>query len=128
MRYLSLLLFLTSIACAADVSGKWTGTLEAAGEDGRPVAIPAYMEFTQTGNAIQGAVSKDAEHRYAIEKGKIDGDQIAFEFTAPEGDEDSAFVHKVKLAMTGEGRLEGEMQFEAEGNKVVAKLKLTRTK
>ncbi|HEV8041408.1 MAG TPA: hypothetical protein VGP62_21215 [Bryobacteraceae bacterium] len=126
--YAVAVLFLAQFLNAADVSGKWSGSLEGKGEDGSAISVPARMEFKQTGEAITGSVGKDSAHEYAINKGKIADDQITFEFTAPEGDEDSAFIHRVKLAVVSEGRLEGELQFEVEGNKVAAKLKLTRDK
>jgi hypothetical protein len=113
INYAVLVLFLVRLVNAADVSGKWRGSLEGQGEDGATVAIPAHAELKQAGGAITGTVWKDASHVYAIEKGKIGGNQINFEFTAPEG---------------SEGRLEGEIQFEVEGAKVAGKLKLTRDK
>ena len=121
-------LFLVNWLSAADVAGKWSGSLEGKGEDGSTISVPAHLELKQAGEAITGTVGKDSAHEYAIAKGKIEGTQITFEFTAPEGDEDSAFVHRVKLAVVSEGRLEGELQFEVEGNKVAGKLTLTRNK
>jgi hypothetical protein len=126
--YAVAVLFLVQLLNAAYVTGKWSGTLEGKGDDGSAISVPAHMEFKQAGEAITGSVGKDSGHEYAINKGKIADNQITFEFTAPEGDEDSAFIHRVKLAVLGEGRLEGEFQFEVEGNKVAAKLKLTRNK
>ena len=125
-NYAAALLFLAQFLNAADVTGKWSGSLEAKGEDGSAIAVPAHMELKQAGEAITGTVGKGSAHEYAIQKGKMDGNQITFEFTAPEGDEDSAFVHRVKLAVVSEGRLEGDLQFEVEGTKVAGKLTLTR--
>ena len=125
--YATTTLLLTALVQAADVSGKWTGTLEGQGPDG-PISVPANMEFKQTGQTITGSVWKDTDHQFAIDKGKIDGSQITFEFTAPEGgDESSGFLHRVKLTLVAENKLEGELNFEVEGNKVAAKLKLAKT-
>jgi hypothetical protein len=125
-KYAVAALFLVQFLNAADVDGKWSGTLEAKSEDGSNVAVPAHVELKREGDAITGTVWKEAGHGYTIDKGKIEGKQINFEFTAPEGDEDSAFIHRVKLAIVSEGRLEGELQFDVEGTKVAGKLTLVR--
>jgi hypothetical protein len=126
--YAVVVLFLAQFLNAADVNGKWRGSLEGKGEDGSAISVPAHLELKQAGSSITGTLWKEAGHEYVIEKGKIEGNQINFEFTAPEGDEDSAFVHRVKLAVVSEGHLEGELQFEVEGDKVAGKLKLERDK
>ena len=86
---------------------------------------PGDVALLRTG---WGALWNDAGRRFTIEKGKIEGNQITFEFTAPEGDEDSTLVHRVKLTVVSETKLEGEIQFEAEGAKVSGKLTLARDK
>ena len=127
-NYAAAVLLLAPFLSGADVSGKWNGSMEGKGEDGSTISVPAHLELKQAGEAITGTVGKDSAHEYAIAKGKIEGTQITFEFTAPEGDEDSAFVHRVKLAVVSEGRLEGELQFEVDGTKVAGKLTLMRDK
>ncbi len=121
-------LFLALGLSASDVTGKWSGSLEGKGEDGAAVQVEVHADLKQADGAITGMVWKEAERQFALEKGKIEGDRISFEFTAPEGDENSAITHRVKLSMTGNGRLEGEVQFEIEGTPVAGKLTLLRDK
>jgi hypothetical protein len=114
---------------AADVSGKWSGSLEIKTPDGKTAALPAYAEFKQEGASVTGAVWKEADDQFPVEKGKIDGNRITFEFLAQEGSEDSKpLVHSVRLAVVGETQLQGQMEFEDGGNKVTAKLTFTRDK
>ena len=111
---------------AADVSGKWSGSLEFKPPDGQSQIVPAYAEFKQKGDSVTGAVWKDAEDQFRIQKGKIDGNRITFEFTAPEGSEDSALIHTVQLTVVSETQLQGEMEFENGGSKFTAKLTFKR--
>jgi hypothetical protein len=122
-----LLLLLSAIpVMAGDISGKWSGSLEFKGADGQAQTIPAHADFRQRGDALTGTVWKDADHQFSIEKGKIDGSTITFEFKAPEGEEDSTLIHTVTLTAPNENRLEGEVSFEAGENKLTGKLALTR--
>lgn len=111
---------------AANVSGKWSGSLEFKDPEGHAQTIPAHAEFKQQDQIVTGAVWKEAGHEFRIENGKVEGDRITFEFKAPEGEEDSVLVHTVTLAVTGEGQLQGEVAIEAEGNRMIGKLVLTR--
>ncbi|HLK20125.1 MAG TPA: hypothetical protein VKT81_14305 [Bryobacteraceae bacterium] len=119
--------FLTQFLNAADISGVWSGTIEGENE-GAAVSIPAHAELKQSGNSVTGKMWKEDGAVYPIEKGKIERDQIALEFTAPEGDPNSSYIHHIKLTRVSENRLEGTLEFEVEGTKVAAKLTLVRNK
>lgn len=119
---------ITPLVSAADVSGKWSGSLEIKTPDGQAMSFPAFADFKQQGTSLSGNVWKDAEDKFVIKKGKVTGDRITFEFTAPEGSEDSALVHTVRLTVASEAQLQGEMEFEHEGTKATAKLTFTRDK
>ena len=125
-RQLFFLLLFAIPVMAADISGKWSGSLEFKDADGQAQTVPAHAEFKQDGDALAGAVWKEAGHQFSIEKGKIDGNTITFEFRAPEGEEDSTLVHTVTLTAPSETRLEGEVAFEAGGNMMTGKVALTR--
>src|SRR5215470_11018329 len=120
------LLLWAPIASATDVSGKWTGSLEFKSPDGDAQTVPAHVEFKQQNKTIIGSVWKDAEHQFRIDNGKIEGNRITFEFSAPEGEEDNILIHKVSLTVMNAAELEGQVEFEAGGNKLTGKLKLTR--
>ena len=63
MRVLScilLLLALAMTAAAADVTGKWSGTLAMIGADGKPEAPnSAYMIVKQSGSTLTGSGGPD---------------------------------------------------------------------
>jgi hypothetical protein len=123
------ILLLASMASAADVTGKWTGSLEGKDPDGEAVVIPAHAELKQQGDSVTGKAWKEIEHQYSIEKGKIEGNRITFEFKAPEGSEDAEpLVHTVRLTVVGEDQLQGELEIPMEGGKMTGKLTLTREK
>jgi hypothetical protein len=122
------LLLVAPLASAANVSGNWTGSLEFKSPEGDAQRIPAHAEFKQLDKAITGSVWKDAEHQFRIENGKIEGNNMTFEFNAPEGDEDNMLVHKASLTMTSPTQMEGKVEVEADGNRLTGKLTLTRDK
>jgi hypothetical protein len=85
MKYFSVvvgLLLLTGFAFAADIDGKWSGTIT--GMD-----IPIEFKFKAEGEKLTG-VHIINEQETAIENGKIDGDKISFSVTLDFG----KFEHK----------------------------------
>ena len=127
-RLVLFMLLMTPFLMAADVSGRWSGSLEIKTPDGQTQSIPAYAEFKQNGDSVTGAVWKESDDQFRIEKGRIENDRITFEFTAPKGSEDSALVHTVRLTVVGENQLQGELEFENGGTKFTAKLTFKRDK
>jgi len=122
-------LLLTPLASAADVTGKWSGSLEAKDPNGEAVVIPAHADLKQQGDSVTGKVWKEIERQFSIEKGKIEGNRITFEFKAPEGSDDSELlVHRASLSVEGGNQLQGEIEFAMEGDKMTGKLTLTREK
>ena len=119
-------LLLVPFVNAADVSGNWTGSLEFNNPEGDTQSAPAQAELKQLGNSLTGKVWKEAGHEFPIAKGKIEGNQVTFQFTAPEGEPDSALVHSVKLTLVSPTQLRGLLEFEAGGQKMSCKLTLTR--
>ena len=51
----TLLLLLTPLVRAVDLSGKWTGTLEFKAEHGHVQSVPAYAELKQQGDSLSEA-------------------------------------------------------------------------
>ena len=106
------------ILSAADITGKWTGTLgPVGGEEGSP----ALLELKQTGTEITGSVGPDESQRHTITKGSIDGNKVALEVTA-EG-------RSIKMNLVLEGdHLKGELVMTSGGQSRTAKLDVTRAK
>ena len=70
-------LFLLAVsAFAADVDGKWTGSIDAGGQ-----TIPVAFTFKADGAALTGTTTGPDGAEVAIKDGKIDGANISFNVT-----------------------------------------------
>lgn len=128
LRAMAILLCLTTLALAADVSGKWSGTLEFKGDDGQSQTVPAYAELKQQNGTLVGTVWKEDGQRFEIEQGRVAGNEISFTFKAPEGEEEEVLVHSVKLNTMSPTQMQGTLEFDAGGQKFAGKLTFTREK
>jgi hypothetical protein len=118
MRKLFLTFFALALsALAADVSGKWTGTVVVDTDNARSV----FLILKQNGSQITGSAGYTADEQVPIENGKVDGDTITFEVTT----EDS--MYKIKLVSDGEG-MKGTVDFKHGDDSHTLKLALTRVK
>jgi hypothetical protein len=123
------ILLLAPLVSAADVTGKWSGSLEGKVPDGEAITVQTHAELKQQGDSVTGKVWKETEHQYSIEKGKIEGNRITFEFKAPEGSDDAEpLVHTVRLTVVGEDQLQGEVEIPMDGGKMTGKLTFAREK
>ena len=113
----TLLLLLTPLVHAADISGKWTGRLEFRAGDGQVQSVPAYADLKQQGNTLTGKLWKEADQQFVIEEGKIVGSEISFVFNAPEGEDEQTILHSVKLALVSPTQMQGTLEFGAGGQK-----------
>ncbi|HXH48345.1 MAG TPA: hypothetical protein VNM47_03145 [Terriglobia bacterium] len=80
MRYLQglwivLLMFVATSAWAADVSGKWTGSmvLNAGRTD------PANVQLKQNGKVVSGTMGPSDEKQFPLSSGRVDGDMVTIE-------------------------------------------------
>lgn len=113
-----LLAFCVMTAAAADVSGKWTGTLTP--EEGDP--SQGTLILKQTGDTVTGTGGPADGEQMAISNGKIDGDRVTFDIQHPNG-----MTLKMSLVLSGD-TLKGDVVFTREGQTMKAKLELTRAK
>ncbi|HEV2688878.1 MAG TPA: hypothetical protein VGV35_09995 [Bryobacteraceae bacterium] len=113
-------LLLSSIALLADVTGKWTGSFDVTGPDGQVQANTAFLDLKQDGNALTGTAGPNESEQMAIRAGKIDGNKITFE-VAPE----NGPLIKFDLLLA-EDHIKGSASGEHEGQKLTAKLDVTR--
>jgi hypothetical protein len=123
-----LLLLVTAYALAVDVSGKWNGSLEFKGEDGRTQSAPAHADLKQQASTVNGKIWKEQGQQFEIEQGQVTGDEISFKFHAPEGEDEQILIHSVKLTLVSPTQLQGTLEFDAAGQKVSGKLTFTREK
>ncbi len=120
--------FLAGFAMA-DVSGKWRGSAEFKTPEGESMVVPISAEFKQQDKSVNGTTGKEGEEQYPIEKGQIDGGKLSFEFTAPEGDEESGQrKYTLRLNVISESQLQGEFEFLTNGTKMTGKVTLARAK
>jgi len=70
------LLFLAASAFAADVDGKWTGSVNTPNGD-----IPVTFQFKADGAMLTGSMLGMDGNNIAIKDGKLDGENISFSVT-----------------------------------------------
>jgi hypothetical protein len=121
---ISLLFLLAPLTlAAADVSGKWSGTMEMKAPDGTTQAMPIAAEFKQDGKTVTGTAGREGDEQLTIQNGAIDGKGFTFEVQPPDG------TYTVTLTITGNDQLDGSVSFtDPQGNKQTAKLTLARQK
>ena len=74
MRLIIMLVLSAGIGLAADVTGRWSGTLSVHGDE-----MPGYMVLTQKGASVTGTAGADAGRQHRIEKGTANADQVTIE-------------------------------------------------
>jgi hypothetical protein len=105
-----------STAFAAEISGKWVGSMASGNSVGSPTAT-VYLNLRQQADAIAGTIAfQDETKQVPIEKPQLKGDQFTFEVH-----DNPDRVVKFRLTASEE-TLSGE---GTSGEKVV-KIKLTR--
>jgi len=67
-----------ALGTAADLTGKWSGTLSIAGEN-----MPSYMSLMQDGPMIVGSMGHDETHQFPLRNVTVDQDTLAFEASTP---------------------------------------------
>jgi hypothetical protein len=127
MRTLScifLLLAMAMTAAAADVTGKWSGTVVPMGADGKPgeSSDSAYLVLKQSGTTLTGTGGADASQQWPIQNGKIVADKITLQVTDPDGT-----VYSLSMTVNGD-HLAGDVSMTRDGESHKAKIELTRVK
>ncbi len=90
MKYLMLaiaLLLVAGVAFAADVDGKWDGTIPG-------MEIPVSYTFKADGATLTGTSSGPENTTIPIKDGKIDGNKISFTVTINFGGQDMKMEYK----------------------------------
>ena len=106
---------------ATDLTGKWTGTMTRTAPDGRSQTIAWMFDLVQKGQTLTGTSGPNAERQWAIEKGgAVAGTKVTFKVQQPEGP-----MRTFTLALV-EGRLQGEMLAELNGQSFTTKVDMGR--
>jgi hypothetical protein len=124
MRLLICALALSALtAFGADVSGKWSGTLEIT-HDGEAKNSTAFLILKQDGTKISGSIGQTAEKQYPIRDGSIEGDKILLEVVPDQGPP----LVKFALKLDGDDHITGDMNAESDEGKISAKIDVKREK
>ena len=115
----TLCLLLCGTALAADVTGKWSGTVMMKNPEGQTEAHPVWMSLKQTGDSLTGTAGPTADRQSEIKDGKVDGDKLEFKVNV----EDASV--NIQLRAEGE-RLKGEAIISTPEGKLTAGLDLKR--
>lgn len=105
-------------ALAADVSGKWSGTFTAEGQEPQS----AFLILKQSGSTITGSGGPDQNEQWPIENGKMDGDTLTGQVKSPDG-----AVYTINVVLDGE-HLKGDITASM-GDKIMkGKIDVARAK
>ncbi len=108
---------------AADISGKWTGTVEIV-RDGEKRTTGAIMVLKQEGSKVTGTVGRDADRQFAIKTGTIEDGRITLEVVPDSG----PAVVKFALKLDGDDRIAGDLKGEGDDGAFAGTVDLKREK
>jgi hypothetical protein len=118
-----LLFALVSVAAAADATGKWTGTFAPTGTDGQAGSpVGAFVVLKQTGTTITGSGGPDESEQWPLQNGKIAGNKVTGQVTAPDG-----AVYALAVTMDGD-TMTGEVTVTQDGQSQKGKIEMKRVK
>ncbi|HLN00567.1 MAG TPA: hypothetical protein VK335_14870 [Bryobacteraceae bacterium] len=110
---------LALVMSGADVSGKWSGTIDV--EDAG-ASTEVHVELVQKADTVSGKIGRTGGgDEGEIRNGKVDGQKISFEVVSAE----HSTPFKFTLTLVND-RLEGEMKGSMDQGEIVGKVKLSR--
>lgn len=123
MKTIALFACLAASLMAADLSGKWAGTVAVEDpSDGSTINTEVRAELRQTVDAVAGTIGRKEDHELeSIQKGKLEGNRLTFEVSSAEANG----LVKFTLTLAGD-RLDGEMSGAMEGTPLTGKVHLIR--
>jgi len=110
---------LALVMSGADVSGKWSGTIDV--EDAGS-STDVQVELVQKASTLTGKVGRTGGgDEGEIKNGKVEGEKVSFELVSSY----STTPFKFTLTLVND-RLEGEMKGSLDQGEIVGKVKLSR--
>jgi hypothetical protein len=118
---LVLVLTLTTVLAAQDLSGTYTGIMKAETPDGTRDA-PGTIVLKQDGERLLVTGGPSTEEQYSATKVERDGDSLKFEI-APPGDSAKRLQFEVTVK---DGKIAGKVKSTSGGETLIGKLEFTR--
>jgi hypothetical protein len=118
MRLIAVCVLFAASLAAADVAGRWRGTITS--EMARETtggSIPAYLVLSQSGDRITGTAGADEKMQFKIENASLQGDRLTVE-ASPKPDSVLRFVLTAKADI-----LQGDV---FENGTIIGSAKVTR--
>ena len=107
-------------AFGADVSGRWSGTVQFAGN---PDKEPGFIELKQDGAKVTGRAGPSEERAFEVKVGAIEGDKLHLELAPANGEGPRRAVMELKV--DGE-HLTGDLKVETEDGARTATVEMKR--
>jgi hypothetical protein len=110
----------------ADVSGKWSGSIEVADPStGDKINTPVKVVFDQKDSTVSGKIGRTEDDQTEdIHNGKLDGNRLTFDVQPPE----ATSAMKFQLVLVAADRIEGEMKGAVDVGNVSGKVTLQKDK
>jgi ketosteroid isomerase-like protein len=119
---LALILLTASLAFAADLTGKWSGTFEELKPDGAVSRTGgAYMGLKLSGQSVTGTAGPDVASQHEILNGKLVGTKLTFDLAQRQG------IMKFDLIFDGES-IKGSVSGDKDGQPMSARVDLKRVR
>ena len=115
------LLLLAATASAADLSGKWTGTVDVTSPDGSARQLSVVLQLRQKGAELSGTIADANGNEVNIANAALEGSTITFE--VKQGD--NGPLWKVKLTASDDA-LSGEATTAWSGQSMKGRMNLKR--
>ena len=120
MRSLLLALLVSAVSLtAADLTGKWRGSVESTNSSGETRTSTAYLDLKQEGSVVTGVAGPHENEPHQVKNGKFVNNKLTFTVLA--GDADM----KIELTLDGD-ELKGTATRETEGGTRASKVALKR--
>ena len=111
---------------AEDFTGKWSGSFSGTDPNGSQMIENVFLNFIHKGSELTGTAGPTAERQWKILNGKVNGNAVTFEV---QGGGDTQGGPLLKFVLTfADGHLKGDVNAERGGEKMSAKVDLTRVK
>ena len=118
MRLIALYTLLAAALAAADVTGRWRGSIQTEmAQDTSSGEIPAYLVLRQADGKVTGSAGGSEKMLFPIREGRIQADKVTIEASPKEGT-------VLRFTLTVKGNvLEGEAE---ENGRTIGTARLTR--